>query len=55
MGPQGVHQLPDAIRSIYLQAFGGALHRVYVVAACVILLAFAFAWLLEDVPLRKRH
>ena len=55
MGPQGVHQLPDAIRSIYLHAFGGALHLVYVVAACVILLAFAFAWLLEDVPLRKRH
>jgi predicted MFS family arabinose efflux permease len=55
MGPQGVHQLPDAIRGIYLQAFGGALHGVYAVAACVIVLAFALTWLLKDVPLRKKH
>ena len=55
MGPQGVHQLPDALRGIYLNAFGGALHFVYMVAACVIVLAFAFAWMLRDVPLRKRH
>ena len=55
MGPQNVHQLPDAIRGIYLHAFGGALHSVYLIAACVIMLAFVLAWLLEDVPLRKRH
>jgi MFS family permease len=55
MGPQSVHQLPDAIRDIYLHAFGGALHAVYLIAACVIMLAFVLAWLLEDVPLRKRH
>jgi hypothetical protein len=55
MGPQGVHQLPDGLRSIYLDAFGGALHSVYLVSACVIVLAFACAWLLRDVPLRKRH
>jgi EmrB/QacA subfamily drug resistance transporter len=55
MGPQSVHQLPDVIRGIYLHAFGGALHAVYLTAACVIMLAFVLAWLLEDVPLRKRH
>ena len=55
MGPQGVHHLPEALRHIYLDAFGGSLHTVYFVAACVILFAFACAWLLEDVPLRKRQ
>lgn len=55
MGPQGVHQLPGAVRGIYLQAFGGALHGVYATATCVIVLAFVLTWLLEDVPLQKRH
>jgi hypothetical protein len=31
------------------------LHFVYMVAACVIVFAFAAAWMLRDVPLRKRH
>ncbi|GLQ48200.1 EmrB/QacA family drug resistance transporter [Dyella lipolytica] len=55
MGPRAVHDLPDAVRTIYLQAFGGALHMVYTIAAGVIVLAFGLAWLLEDVPLRKKH
>ncbi|MFK2899828.1 MFS transporter [Dyella jejuensis] len=55
LGPHSVHQLPDAVRTVYLQAFGDALHWVYVVAACVIVLAFLLTWLLQDVPLRKRH
>jgi EmrB/QacA subfamily drug resistance transporter len=55
MGPDGVHHLPDAVRTVYLQAFGGALHAVYAVAACVIVLAFLLAWLLRDIPLRKKH
>lgn len=55
MGPQSVHQLPEAVRTIYLQAFGGALHMVYTIAACVIVLAFVLTWMLEDVPLRKKH
>jgi EmrB/QacA subfamily drug resistance transporter len=55
LGPQSVHHLPDAVRAEYLQAFGDALHRVYMIAACVIVLAFALAWLLKDVPLRKKH
>ena len=44
----------NVLRADYLQAFGGALHMVYLVAAGIIVLAFALAWLLEDVPLKKR-
>ena len=48
-----IHQLPAALRDDYLQAFAGALHTVYLSAACVVVLAFALAWLLKDHPLRK--
>jgi MFS family permease len=54
LGPKTVQQLPAELRSDYLQAFGGALHMVYLIAACVIVAAFAMAWLLEDVPLKKK-
>lgn len=55
MGPQGVQHLPEAVRGVYLQAFGSSLHTVYITAACVIVLAFLLTWLLQDVPLRKKH
>jgi len=55
LGPNTIHQLPAALRDDYLQAFAGALHTVYFAAACVVVLAFALAWFLEDVPLRKHH
>jgi len=54
LGPKTVHQLPAVLRDDYLQAFGGALHTVYLIAACVVLLAFGLTWFLEDVPLRKK-
>ena len=54
LGPKTVQQLPAELRSDYLQAFGGALHMVYLIAACVIVAAFAMAWLLEDLPLKKK-
>ena len=47
-GPAAIHQLPDALRADYLQAFAGALHMVYLSAACIVVLAFALAWLLKD-------
>ena len=53
LGPAAIHQLPEALRNDYLQAFAGALHTVYLSAACVVVLAFALAWLLKDHPLRK--
>jgi EmrB/QacA subfamily drug resistance transporter len=52
-GPATVHQLPAALRDDYLQAFGGALSTVYIVAGCLIALAFTLAWLFEDIPLLK--
>ncbi|WP_179402047.1 MDR family MFS transporter [Burkholderia guangdongensis] len=54
LGPAAVHQLPDAIRHAYLEAFAGSLHVVYLIAAIVIAIAFVIAWRVEDVPLRKR-
>ncbi|QCP53937.1 MFS transporter [Trinickia violacea] len=51
--PAAVQALPAALRDDYLQAFGGAMHTVFVVAACIVVFAFALAWLIEDVPLRK--
>ena len=53
LGPAVIHQLPTALREDYLQAFAGALHTVYLSAACVVVLAFALTWLLKDHPLRK--
>jgi EmrB/QacA subfamily drug resistance transporter len=53
LGPAAIHHLPEVLRNDYLQAFAGALHTVYIVAACVVVLAFALAWLLRDHPLRQ--
>ena len=53
-GPTTVHHLPAALREDYLQAFGGALSTVYIVAGCIIALAFVLAWLFEDVQLKKK-
>jgi hypothetical protein len=53
LGPAAIHQLPEALRNDYLHAFAGALHTVYLSAACVVVLAFVLAWLLKDHPLRK--
>ncbi|MFC3652523.1 MDR family MFS transporter [Dyella humi] len=55
MGPDSVHHLPEVVRHIYLQAFGGALHMMYVIAASIMALAFVLTWLMQDVQLRKRH
>jgi hypothetical protein len=55
LGPAAVHALPDTLRNLYLQAFSGAMHTVFFTAACIVVLAFALTWLIEDVPLRKKH
>lgn len=52
-GPVAIRQLPDALRSAYLQSFARALHTVYLTAACVVILAFALARLIKNHPLRK--
>lgn len=55
LGPAAVHQLPDAVRDAYLQAFAGSLHVVYLAAAAVIAIAFVLAWFVESAPLRTHH
>jgi predicted MFS family arabinose efflux permease len=53
LGPVAIHQLPAALHDVYLHAFAGALHTVFLTAACIVVFAFALAWLLQDHPLRK--
>jgi predicted MFS family arabinose efflux permease len=53
--PAAIHALPAALRDGYLNAFAGALHTVYLVAACVVVFSFALSWLLQDVPLRNKQ
>jgi EmrB/QacA subfamily drug resistance transporter len=54
LGPQALRQLPAALQAPYLQAFGAAMHTVYLVAAGILALAFALTWLLPDGVLRRK-
>ncbi len=53
LSAESIHQLPDAVRHTYLEAFGGAIHNVYQIAACLMALAFLLALFMKDSPLRK--
>ena len=53
--PDVIHHLPPKLHAQYLDAFAGALHTVYLSAACVVVLSFALSWFLRDLPLRKQH
>ena len=55
LGPEAVHQLPEAVRAAYLHAFAGSLHVVYLSAAGVIAIAFVLAWFVQSAPLRTHH
>jgi len=50
--PAAIHALPSATRSLYLAAFTGALHPVFLNATAIAALAFALTWFLKEVPLR---
>jgi MFS family permease len=50
--PAAVRALPDATRSLYLEAFTGALHPVFLHAAAIAAIGFALTWFLKEVPLR---
>ena len=52
INPEGIKHLPAAAHDAFSHAFAAALHPVFLTAAGVSLLAFALAWLLQDVPLR---
>ncbi|KAF1050915.1 MAG: Multidrug resistance protein 3 [Stenotrophomonas maltophilia] len=54
LSPDEVHALAEPAHQAYLEAFSGALHNVFLMACVVTAVAFALAWLLEEVPLRGR-
>ncbi|WP_027819508.1 MDR family MFS transporter [Paraburkholderia bannensis] len=53
--PEVIRHLPPALHAQYLDAFAGALHTVYLSAACVVVLAFVLSWLMRNAPLRTHH
>ena len=53
MRPTMVQHLPATMRNVYLNAFAGSMHVVFLVASVVVLLAFALSWFMQDRPLRK--
>jgi EmrB/QacA subfamily drug resistance transporter len=53
LGPLAIRSLPAPLHDAYLSAFSGSMHVVFLVASCVVLLAFSLSWFMKDVPLRK--
>jgi EmrB/QacA subfamily drug resistance transporter len=53
LGPGQIDKLPPAIRDPYIDAYASALHPVFLIAAFLAAVAFAFTWLLEERPLRQ--
>ncbi|WP_322042454.1 MDR family MFS transporter [Paraburkholderia sp. J67] len=53
--PEVIRHLPPALHAQYLDAFAGALHTVYLSAACVVVLAFVLSLLMRNAPLRTHH
>lgn len=54
ISPAALNQLPVNIRHDYLQAFGAAIHAAFLMAACVMVLAFILSLLMREEPLIKR-
>ncbi|HDG7932580.1 TPA: MFS transporter [Klebsiella quasipneumoniae] len=52
MNPVAVQHLPADIRLDYLDAFGAAIHAAFLMAACIMAVAFVLSWLLKEAPLK---
>jgi len=52
--PALIRHLPPAIHALYVAAVAAALHPVFLTAGAIMVVAFALAWRLHDVPLRER-
>jgi predicted MFS family arabinose efflux permease len=50
--PEVVRQMPDAARAQFVTGFADSLTTVFLWAVPLVLVAFALAWLLREVPLR---
>jgi EmrB/QacA subfamily drug resistance transporter len=52
VNPAQIDRLPAPIHDAYIASFTNALQLVFLVAACVVLVAFVLSWLIEERPLR---
>jgi hypothetical protein len=50
--PAQINHLPAAERTLFINAFSGGLHLVFLVAVPFAVLAFALGWLVKEIPLR---
>ncbi|MFP5326614.1 MAG: MFS transporter, partial [Acidimicrobiia bacterium] len=53
--PEKIAQLPPPIQAEVIEALAAAVHRVFLAATPVMVLAFVAAWLLRELPLRDSH
>jgi EmrB/QacA subfamily drug resistance transporter len=53
--PERLRALPEPVLEGLRQAFAHSLHTVFLLAIPVALIAFAFSWLLHDVPMRENR
>jgi EmrB/QacA subfamily drug resistance transporter len=52
VSPKQIDALPAVLRGDYLHAFTNSLNSVFLVAAIVAVVAFAFSWFIRQLPLR---
>jgi EmrB/QacA subfamily drug resistance transporter len=52
LDPSALAELPPAQHATFIEAFTDSLDLVFLVAACVLAVAFLLSWLLEERPLR---
>ncbi len=55
VNPKVIKHLPAQAHSAFADAFAAALHPVFLTATAISVVAFAFTWLLREVPLRVRQ
>lgn len=53
MNPLAAQQLPAMVHDHYLAAFGSAIHAAFLMAACIMVIAFALSWFLRETPLKR--
>ena len=53
VSPELIDRLPPAVHESYVEALAAALSPVFAVAAAASAIAFAFTWLLREIPLRS--
>ena len=53
INPAQIERLPAPLHDAYISSFTDALHSVFVVATCVMVVAFILAWFIQQKPLRQ--